>query len=102
MGIEIKVYGKKECALCAATKNKISHLLKVEKLEKEVELNFVDVGTVNGLAESAEMGIIDIPTTVIINSKEEVVYTLSKTVPNSDYIKEKISEHLYKPQNEAI
>jgi len=102
MVFEIKVYGKKECALCAATKSKISHLLKAEKLEKEVELNFVDLDTVKGLAESADMGIIDIPTTLIINSKEEVVYKFSKAVPNSEEIKKNLSECLYKPQNEGF
>jgi len=92
---EIKIYGKKGCNLCEVAKKKISFFLEAEKLEKEVEFSFIDMDTVNGLTEGTLANVSDIPTTVI-NYKGEEVYRITKTIPNTQHIKEELDKYLAK------
>lgn len=63
--MRIKVFGKKNCAKCETTKNKLSHFLKKNNFESTVSLEFYDMDTVDGMAEGAFNDVLKVPTTVI-------------------------------------
>jgi hypothetical protein len=83
--MKIKVFGKKNCAKCETTKNKISHLLKKNSYEDIVGLEFHDLDTVDGMAEGAFHDVLKIPTTVI-ESEDSILARWEGEVPTTEEI----------------
>ena len=63
--MKIEVFGKQGCAICQSTKNKLSHFLEKWGFAGTVPLDFVEMETVDGLAEGAFRDVIEIPTTIV-------------------------------------
>lgn len=64
--IQVKVFGKPGCEFCKTTVKKFETFLgRWDISPQEVNLNFYDMETVDGLAEGAFNSVIKIPTTII-------------------------------------
>ncbi len=88
--MKIKVFGKKGCAKCETTKNKIHHFVTKWEADKKVEVSFHDMETVDGMAEGAFNDVLQIPTT-IVEKDNQVVFRCDGEVPLSDQIKEHLT-----------
>ncbi|MFA5370036.1 MAG: thioredoxin family protein [Candidatus Omnitrophota bacterium] len=71
--MKIKVFGKKNCAKCETTKNKINHYLKKSNNPLSASLEFHDLDTVEGMTEGAYNDILKVPTTLIENGDDVLV-----------------------------
>jgi DNA replication protein DnaC len=80
--MKIKVFGKKNCAKCETTKNKISHYLKKNNSTHKAMLKFYDLDTVDGMAEGAYNDVLKIPSTIIENG-ENILARWDGEVPNT-------------------
>lgn len=89
--MKIKVFGKKGCAKCETTKNKLKHFLAKWEVEEKVNLDFHDMETVDGMAEGAYNDVLQIPTT-IIEKDDQILARWDGEVPNSEKVKEHIVE----------
>jgi len=84
--VEIKIFGKKNCAKCQTTKNKFHFFLKEWKVSDKVKVSFYDMDTVDGLAEGAFYGVGEVPTSILEkDGREEVRWT--GAVPKSEDFK---------------
>lgn len=91
--MRIQVFGKQGCALCQTTKNKLSHFLNKWGHEGKVEFAFVDMESVEGMAEGAFHDVTDIPTTIISDSGD-ALGRWERQIPPSEEIKRLIEERL--------
>lgn len=87
--MKIKIFGKKGCAKCETTKNKIKHFVAKWEVEDKVNLDFHDIETIDGMAEGAYHDVSQIPTT-ILERDNEIIARWDGEVPHS----EKMKEHL--------
>ncbi|MBI4845840.1 MAG: thioredoxin family protein [Candidatus Omnitrophica bacterium] len=87
--MKIKVFGKKGCAKCETTKNKLTHFITKWDVDNKVELVFHDMDTIDGMAEGAYNDVLHIPTT-IVEKENQVVARWDGEVPISDKVKEHI------------
>jgi hypothetical protein len=81
--MKIKVFGKKSCAKCETTKNKISHFIKKNEYEDKVSLEFQDMDTVEGMAEGAYYDVLKVPTS-IVERGSEVIARWDGEVPKTE------------------
>jgi len=64
--MEVKVFGKPDCEFCKTTVKKFETFFSRWKIdESKVKLTFLDMETVDGLAEGAFYSVIKIPSTII-------------------------------------
>ena len=84
--MEIKVFGKENCAKCTTTKNKLNHFLKKWDYADSATISFFDVDTMDGMAEGAFYDVGNIPTTIIEHDGSEIA-KWDGEVPNSDEVK---------------
>ena len=84
--MKIKIFGKKECAKCETTKNKLSHFLKKGGYEGRIGLEFQDMDTVEGMAEGAYYDVLKVPTS-IAEKDEEILARWEGEVPRTDDIR---------------
>ncbi len=63
--MEVHVFGKQDCGKCKSTQHKVQHLIRKFGLEGRVRLAFIDMDTVDGMAEGAFHDVHQIPTTII-------------------------------------
>jgi len=82
MSLQISVFGKEHCGKCAATKNKISHIVQKLGLDGQVQVTHYDMDSEEGIAEGAFRDVLDIPTT-IIEKDEEGLARWTGVVPDS-------------------
>jgi len=85
--MRIKVFGKDGCAKCETTKNKLKHFIAKWDVKEKVDLDFHDMGTIDGMAEGAYNDVLQIPTT-IIEKNNEILARWDGEVPNSEEVKE--------------
>ena len=64
----IKVFTKQDCPNCPQAKQAVEDFCKEHK---EVELELYDVGTVNGLTESAFYDVFSTPTVLVLKDDRE-------------------------------
>ena len=68
--MQIKVFGKPGCEYCKTTVKKFETFIKRWNIQQDaVALSFIDMETVDGLAEGAFYSVIKIPTTIIERNK---------------------------------
>ena len=84
--VRINVFGKKGCAKCDTTKNKLSHFLGRWELEHKVEMVFHDMETVDGRAEGAFHDVDEIPVTIVETNGRSVA-RWEGNVPNSKSVR---------------
>jgi thioredoxin-like negative regulator of GroEL len=85
--MKVDVFGKQGCALCQTTKNKISHFIEKWGCAGKVNLRFVDLETVDGLAEGAFFDVSDVPTTIVHKSGETLARWDGVIPPSEDFRK---------------
>jgi hypothetical protein len=91
--MRIQVFGKQGCALCQTTKNKLAHFLGKWGHEGKVEFAFVDMESVEGMAEGAFSDVTEIPTT-IISDNGDALGRWERQIPPSEEIKRIIEERI--------
>lgn len=84
--MKVEVFGKKSCAVCQSIKRKLSHLIGKWGYGQKVDMVFVDVETVEGLAEGAFNDVSEVPTT-IISEKGDALGRWEGEVPRSEEIR---------------
>jgi len=84
--MNFKIFGKKNCAKCKSTKQKLEFFLKKWKIEG-VKLSFYDMNTIDGLSEGALHDVLKIPTTILeVAGKIKVKW--EGEIPKSEEVKE--------------
>ncbi|MFH1783484.1 MAG: hypothetical protein ABH868_01095 [bacterium] len=91
--MKIKVFGKKDCQACAATKEKLSFFLNKWDLADDVPIIFYDLETLEGLTEAAIQDALEAPTTIIEKDNHEIA-RWEKEVPQSQNFKEFFTEEI--------
>ncbi|MFC1637646.1 thioredoxin family protein [Candidatus Margulisiibacteriota bacterium] len=90
--MEVKVFGKPGCEFCKTTVKKFETFLARWKIDPaQVQLNFFDMETVDGMAEGAFYSVTKIPSTVI-EKEGAVLATWHGQVPLSEEFKEYFNE----------
>lgn len=82
--LKMKVFWQKDCPNCPKAKE-IG-----KKLEKELEVQYCDVDTVDGLTEACLYQVMSTPSLVVIDEKGEEIESWKGILPEIDYIREKI------------
>jgi hypothetical protein len=85
--IKFQVYGKAACAKCESTKDKVRHLVRKSELDDKVGIAFVDMDSIEGMAEGAFHDVLDIPTTIVWSEKGEALARWDGCIPPSAEIK---------------
>lgn len=85
--MKIKIFGKKDCAKCQTTKNKLHFFLKKWGLADKTKVDFYDMDTVEGLSEGAFYGAGKIPTTILENKGREAVRWTGEVPKSGDFKK---------------
>ncbi|MDD3631535.1 MAG: thioredoxin family protein [Atribacterota bacterium] len=83
--LKMKVFWQKDCPNCPKAKE-IG-----KKLEKELEVQYCDVDTVDGLTEACLYQVMSTPSLVVIDEKGEEIESWKGILPEIDYIRKKIS-----------
>ena len=82
--MKIKVFGKKNCAKCETTKNKINHYLKKHSNGSlNMSMEFYDLDTIDGMAEGAYNDVLKVPAT-IIEKNETILARWDGEVPKTE------------------
>jgi glutaredoxin len=79
--VRVSVFGKRECDACKAAVEKIEYFTRKWK-RADVDIEYVDMDTPDGLAEGAYRDVYDIPTVILEREGGEVARWV-KTVPLS-------------------
>ncbi len=84
--MHIKIFGKQDCAKCKTTKSKIEFFINKWNLTNILRISFLDMDSVEGLAEAAMNDVLNIPVT-ILEKEGNVVARWDGEVPNSEEFK---------------
>ena len=82
--LKMKVFWQKDCPNCPKAKEI------AKKLEEELEVQYCDVDTVDGLTEACMYQIMSTPSLVLIDEKGDEIESWKGTLPGIDYIRKKI------------
>ena len=85
----IKVYGRPGCSACKQMHEKMLHSVEKWGLQGRLAVNYIDMGTPDGLAESAFNDIAQIPT-VILERDGEVIERYDGGVKDSRELQARI------------
>ena len=84
--MKVFIFGKTGCARCDSTKRKVTHLLDRWGVKEQVNMNFVNLDTVEGLAEGSFYDVTQIPVTIVTRQEQEVA-RWDGVVPASDELR---------------
>jgi len=85
--MEFEVYGKAQCAKCASTKDKLAHLIQRAEMVGQVGLSFVNVDTVQGMADGAFHDVHEVPTTILRSENGKPIARWDARIPPAAEIK---------------
>jgi thiol-disulfide isomerase/thioredoxin len=88
--MKVEVFGKQGCSICLSAKRKLAHLVGKWGYKEKVDIVFIDMDTVDGLAEGAFNDVSDIPTT-IVSDDGNALGRWEGQVPRSEEIKRALS-----------
>jgi len=80
--MKIKIFWQKNCPNCPEAKNV------AKQLEKEAEVQYFDVDTVDGLAEASYYDIASTPSTVVLDNNENEIKIWRGKTPRLEEIRE--------------
>lgn len=69
--VEIRIFGKTDCAKCEAVKKKVNFFLEKWGVAGQVPVIFVNLDTVEGRADGAFYDVATVPTTVVFDGETE-------------------------------
>jgi glutaredoxin len=84
--MKFEVFGKPGCAKCKSTKDKLTHLLVKAGTAEAVPLAFVDLETIEGMAEGAFNDVRELPTVILRSDSGEALARWDGQVPLSSEI----------------
>ena len=84
--MQVKIFGKKDCAKCKTTKNKIEFFISKWNLKEKLKILFLDLDTVEGLTEGALNDVLRVPTT-ILEKDGDILVRWDGEVPKSNEFK---------------
>ena len=85
--MRIDIFGKQDCAVCNTTKRKLNHFLSKWGLADKIELQWIDLDTVDGLAEGAFEDVMNVPTVIVRRDSSEIK-RWDGEVPDSNELRE--------------
>ncbi len=89
--LKMKVFWQKDCPNCPMAKE-IGKLM-----EEEVNVEYYDVETIDGLSEACLFNVMSTPSIVIVNHKNEAIESWKGKLPEIDNIRKEI---LYRKENQ--
>ncbi len=82
--LKLKVFLKKDCPNCPKGKEI------AKELEEELDVQYCDVDTVDGLSEACMYQVMSTPSLIIVDEKGEEVASWKGILPEIDYIRQRI------------
>ena len=83
--MKIKIFWKKGCPNCPQAK-------KIGKtIRKQIEVQYYDIDTVEGLSEACMLNVMNTPTIMIVDHDNNEIEAWRGVIPKLDHIREKIS-----------
>jgi len=92
--MNVSVFGKQGCDLCKTTYRKLEHYLSKWGMNDKVALRFVEVETVDGMAEGAFYDVLKVPTTIIVKDGD-VVSRWDGVMPPSEEVRAALDTTLH-------
>lgn len=89
--LEIKVFGKSTCQVCKDAFKKYNLFIEKWNLQDKVSIKLYDMESIDDLVEGTMYGVIDVPTTLIING-EIIIARWDKKVALSQELKPYLEE----------
>jgi len=89
--LRVAIFGKPDCDLCKSARRKVEFFLSKWEMADRVEVQFLDVTTVEGLTESAYHNATDIPTTLVLRNGEHVA-RWEQVMPPSQELRRALTE----------
>jgi thiol-disulfide isomerase/thioredoxin len=83
--IKVTVFGRQECEACKAAIEKMTYFSGKWGKSDITSIDFVDMDTVDGLAEGAFRDVYDIPTVIIEEGSREIVRWVKKVPASSEF-----------------
>jgi hypothetical protein len=83
--IKVSVFGKKECDACKAALEKITYFSDKWGKQDSTSIDFIDMETVDGLAEGAYRDVYDIPTVILEQGGKELTRWVKKVPASSEF-----------------
>ena len=81
--MKFEVFGKSSCAKCRSTKEKLGHLIGKSDSGEAATLSFIDMDTVDGLAEAAFNDVHEVPTTILRSDGGDILARWDAQIPPS-------------------
>ncbi len=83
--MKIKIFWQENCPNCTKAKD----LGKI--LAEELEVQYYNVNTVDGLSEACLYQVMSTPTIILVSENKEEIESWRGIVPEIDYIREKVT-----------
>jgi thiol-disulfide isomerase/thioredoxin len=83
--IKVSVFGRKECDACKAAVQKITYFSEKWGQREATSIDFIDMETVDGLAEGAYRDVYDIPTVILEEEGKELVRWVKKVPASREF-----------------
>ena len=83
--MKIKIFWQENCPNCTKAKDLGTILA------EELEVQYYDVDTVDGLSEACLYQVMSTPTVILVSENKEEIESWRGMVPEIDYIREKVT-----------
>lgn len=83
--MRISVFGRRDCDACKAALAKIEYFSRKWGKVETTSLEFIDLDTVDGLAEGAWRDVYDVPTVILESSGREVARWVKQVPVSRDF-----------------
>jgi hypothetical protein len=83
--IKVSVFGKQECDACKAAVKKVTYFSEKWGKRDSTLIDFIDMETVDGLAEGAFRDVYDIPTVILEEGDRELARWVKKVPLSSEF-----------------
>jgi hypothetical protein len=83
--IKVSVFGKQECDACKAAVEKVTYFSEKWGKRDSTSITFIDMETVDGLAEGAFRDVYDIPTVILEEGERELARWVKKVPQSSEF-----------------
>lgn len=85
--MRVSVFGKKDCDACKSAVAKIDYFSRKWNRSADTTIEFVDMETVDGLAEGAWRDVYDVPTVILDDGSREVARWVKQVPLSRDFRK---------------
>ena len=92
--IKVSVFGKQQCDACKAAVEKVTYFSEKWGKRDSTSIDFIDMETVDGLAEGAYRDVYDIPTVILEEGDHELARWVKKVPQSSEFREFFLKENL--------